>query len=296
MTKIFEFIKKNWALLILIVIAVKYFFGGISANVPMLTRSAPSFESLSSTSVGSAGVAKMMDSYLPSPQYAPTDVSNRLVIRDTTLSLHVENVSKVITQAENLATKLGGFMIDSSLSTPEGASNGSITLRVPADHLSEALDGFRKMAVKVVSENVYGQDVTDQFVDTEARLKVLTDTKVKFEDILKSAENVNELLSVQRELVNLQSQIDSLKGQQQYLEKSAKLAKISLILSTDDLSLPYTPDQAWRPAVIFKRAVRSLVSSVRQIGTALIWVLVYSPVALLVIALIWFLKKRGLLK
>lgn len=294
MIKIFEFIKKHWALLILVVIALKYFSVQTLNRVPGYSGS--SFSNLSNLSVGSP---KMMvqDSFMPpQPQYPPTESSNRLVITDTNLSLQVDNVSNIITQVENTASRLGGFMVNSNLSTPEGASSGSITVRVPSDRRAEALDTYRKMAVKVVYENISGSDVTDQFVDTQARLDVLIATKNKFEDILKSANNVSDLLNVQRELINLQSQIDSLKGQQQYLEKSAKLSLITLNLSTDDLSLPYTPDQAWRPAVIFKQAIRSLVSTARQLGTLLIWIAVYSPIILVGVGITWFLRKKAILK
>jgi hypothetical protein len=92
------------------------------------------------------------------------------------------------------------------------------------------------------------------------------------------AEKIEDLLNVQRELINLQSQIDSLKGQQQYYEKNAEMAKLTIYLSTDELALPYAPSESWRPQVIFKQAVRSLVTSLRKVGTAIIWLAVYSVV------------------
>jgi len=77
-------------------------------------------------------------------------------------------------------------------------------------------------------------------------------------------------------LDNLQSQIDSLKGQEQYLEKNAQNAKITVYLASDELALPYTPAKPWRPEAIFKQAVRSLVGTLRGLGTLFIWLVVYS--------------------
>ncbi|MFA6519079.1 MAG: DUF4349 domain-containing protein [Candidatus Shapirobacteria bacterium] len=289
MKTILSFLKQHWAVIILVIIAINYFFG-----------SQAGFANRIASSKYSSGSAIMMDtvsSYSPSypapiAEIAPTDTQNRLVIKDTSLSLQVKDVSQIIAKIEATTTSLGGFLVDSSISTPQGASSGSITVRVPAKSLAVALDTFRGLAVKVVSENVSGRDVTDQYVDNDARLAVLTATKTKFENIMNQANNVADLLNVQRELINLQSQIDSLKGQQLYLEKSAELSRVTIYLSTDELALPYAPSESWRPEVIAKQAIRSLVGNLRALGTSLIWLAIYSPIIIIAYLLFRFAKNK----
>ena len=215
-----------------------------------------------------------------------------MVITETTMSVVVKDVSEAIKTVQQKSESLGGYMVNSHLSKPEETASGSITIRVPKEKLIEALEAFRRVGLRVVDENVSGRDVTDQYVDLEARLTTLNKTKAKFEEILDRATQIQDLLNVQRELINLQSQIDSIKGQQQYLSQSAKLSKITVYLSTDEFSLPYTPKQAWRPEVIFKLAVRSLVSNLRNLGSALIWIVVYSPIWLPILGTAWFIKRR----
>ncbi len=233
--------------------------------------------------------------------YAPApEATNRLVIQESTMSLLVKKVSesqKAITQK---AQQLGGYMVTSNVSYPEQAeaASGSVSIRIPQTKLEEALDFFRTLSVKVVSENLKGEDVTDQYVDIEARLATLVKTKTKFEEILTNAQKVEEILQVQREIVNLQQQIDNLKGQQIFLEKSSAMSKITVYLSTDELALPYAPSNAWRPTVIFKQAVRSLIGSLRQIGTMIIWLGVYSvvwvPILLVVLLICWLRRRKNL--
>lgn len=225
-----------------------------------------------STSVG--GYSESMPYNAP----APVASSNRMVVQDTNISLLVKDVSDSINKIETTSESLGGYMVNSYLSTPEGAASGSITVRVPSTKRAEALAQFKALGVKVVSENVSGRDVTDQYTNLDARLEVLNKTKSKFEQIMDQAVSVSDLLTVQRELVNMQSQIDSVIGQQRYLEQTAKLTLVSISLSTDELALPYAPDAAWRPAVVFKEAVRSMIATVRSLGNTLIWLAVYSPV------------------
>jgi len=225
-------------------------------------------------------------------QVAPSESANRVVIQDTSLSLQVKDVAEVIKNVEDTAKSLGGFLISSDLSKPEGAASGTISVRVPENKRTEAMTAFKKMAVKVVSESVMGTDVTDQYEDLGARLDVLNKTKIKFEEILDKATAINDLLNVQRELISLQSQIDSVKGQQKYYEQSAKLSKVMVYLSTDELALPYTPTNEWRPMVVFKEAVRSLVLILRSLGSLIIYLVVLSPVWVSALLIIKFVRKR----
>lgn len=228
-------------------------------------------------------------------QSAPVpEVKDRLVVKESTLSLLVRNVTEAQKLISKKAEGLGGYMVQSNVSHPEEkeTATGWITIRVPQEKLDEALDYFRGLALRVVSENLSGWDVTDEYVDIEARIATLLKTKEKFESILAKAERVEEILQVQRELINLQEQIGALKGRQNYLEKTAKVSRVTIYLATDELALPYTPAKPWQPKAIFKQAVRSLVSTFRKAGTAAIWAGVYSVIWLPALGIYLFWRKK----
>lgn len=231
----------------------------------------------------------------PEPVYdAPptTGITDRKVIQESNLSLLVSNVREVQDQIIQTAESLGGYMVNTNLNNPQDAPTANLVVRIPSTKLRAALDQFRGMAIKVVSENLSGQDVTDQYVDNEARLQTLENTKTKFEDIFAKATQIEDILRVQQEILNIQSQIDNVKGQQNYLEKNAQMSRVSVYLSTDELALPYAPSETWRPEVIFKQAVRSLVGNARKLGTALIWLAVYSVIIIPLALIFKFIKKR----
>jgi len=290
-----DWVKRN-KLITFLILVILYLLWKQNQVYPLRTYSSlsPGYDS----GMGVGGAAKMVSSSLlpiPQPEVAPVETPNRLVVQESSLSLVVRDVRDVGDKVIEKAQVVGGFMISSSLTKPEDAPYANISVRVPADKLKEVLDYYRKLAIKVSSENLYGYDVTDQYVDIQARLDTLNKTKGKFEEILRSATKVADLLEVNRQLISLQDQIDALKGQQKYLEQTAKLAKITLYLSTDELALPYAPSQTYRPAVVFKEAVRSLIATLRKVVTALIWLVVFIPVWLLLL-LAYFLIKRILKK
>jgi hypothetical protein len=285
-----QFIKKNWIWLVIILILL--FGRNLFSSLFDQSSSRSYFPMTNSISTESDLGSLASLSRSSKNSVAPSESADRLIIQDTSLSLQVKDVSKTITEIEESAKSFGGFLINSNLSKPESAASGSISIRIPEERRKEALISFKNMAVKVVSESVFGNDVTDQYVDIESRLEVLNKTKIKYEEILQKAEKVTDLLAVQQQLTSLQSQIDSLKGQQKYYEQSAKLSKVVIYLSTDELALPYAPTNEWRPMVIFKEAVRSLIQTFRGLGSMIIWIAVYLVIIIPVILIIRFVKRK----
>lgn len=253
-----------------------------------------SSDSVAKTSLGLRRGENEISNIMPvRKEAAPiTESQDKLVIRESSLSLLVDNVVKVQKQIIKKAEELGGYMVDSYLDNPQEMAMATVIVRVPQEKLDQALTYFRNLSIKVIAEKLQGQDVTDQYIDIEARLKTLYKTKARFEEIMEKATQVQDILNVQREIINLQSQIDSLKGQQQYYEKNAQMAKLTVYLSTDEVALPYTPSELWRPQVIFKQAVRSLISSLRKFATILIWVVVYSVIWLPVGLVVFFFYRH----
>ena len=283
-------------LILLIVIFNNYLKGSIRQRYDV-------YESPSSGAVGiqpfGAGMA--------APDFAPSSdvfvnktttqessarTSDRTVIQNSTLSLLVNNVEEVKNTILTKTRELGGFMVSVNVNNPQDAATATITVRVPSTKLENAVKEFRGFAIRVTSEYLSGEDVTDEYTDIQAQMATLLTTKEKFEEIFDKATIIQDILNVQRELINLQSQIDSLKGQQLYIERNAEMARITIYLSTDELALPYAPDEMWRPQVIFKQAVRSMIGALRNIGSLLIWIGVYSVIWIPALIIFYIVKRR----
>ncbi len=294
MGKIIDFVKRNWLVTLMGLVIIFLLLrnnlgirstvqmpssiGGVAMDYAESLSVSPSL--MKSNSTGGYG-------YQP----APTEGLDRMVIENTNMSILVKDVAEALSGIEKQTVTAGGYMVNKSISKPEGAANGSISVRVPVEKREAAMEGFRALGVKVVSENVTGHDVTDQYVDIEARIASLNKTKAKIEGLQEQATRVTDLMEIQRQLTNIEQQIDSYKGSQKYLEQTAKLTLISINLSTDELALPYAPDKAWRPVVVFKSAVRSLVGTLREFGSLIIWLVVYAPVWGAIIGAVLLFKK-----
>jgi len=302
-------IKNNKILSLLLVIAVFFVlsftrsFLGVSLSRPSISSSKLggfNYETdVYSDAPVEMGVSRS-NFALPVSEYTPqADVENRLVIQESNLSLLVEDVVEVRNKILDYTKTNGGYMVSSNVSNPQDTPTATLKIRVPAEKLDSALDFFHSLSVKVVSENLTGRDVTDQYVDIDARLKTLQNTKERFESILSQAVEIDDITNLTQRILSVQNQIDSLKGQQNSLEKNAQLAKLTIYLSTDELALPYAPSETFRPNVIFKLAIRSLVGSLRSLATYAIWIGVYSVVwvpALGILLAVKMWRKRKILQ
>jgi hypothetical protein len=265
--------------LLLFFIGKDFFFNffGVTTTQLKTPRTEPSYEKMADVEYGLAPQTTGL-SLIPGREAAPTEGEDRLVVEESSMSLVVKSVREASDQIVDQAKSVGGYMVSTSLTAPEEAPFATVIVRVPSEDLRSVLDYCRSLAVKVTSEKILGRDVTDEYVDIEARLETLEKTKAKFEAIMERATEIQDILNVQRELIRIQDQIDNLKGRQKYLEQTAKLAKITVYLSTDEFALPYAPSETFRPGVIFKMAVRSLVRTLRSVAKALIWIGVYGVV------------------
>ena len=222
------------------------------------------------------------------------DAQIRMVIKNASLSIVVEDPGVSITTISQLAADLGGFVVSSNLyrtQTDRGfeVPQANITIRVPAEKLDQALDAIKSGAGQILNENVSGQDVTQEYTDLESRLRNLEKAEEQLTEIMEQAWNTEDVLAVYNRLVEVQGQIELIKGQMQYYEQSAALSAISVNIQANEAVQPLTIGN-WQPVGVAKRAISALINTLEVLADMLIWIILY----ILPIALILFFPVRWL--
>jgi len=227
---------------------------------------------------------------------APPTSPDRLVIRNASLSIVVDEPSESMKAISALAESFGGFVVDSylfqrTMSNGLSAPSANITIRVPAERLLEALERIEQDARIVLTRNESGQDVTAQYTDLQSRLRNLQEAEVLLRQIMRDAEDTEDVLVAFHQLNSITEQIEVLKGQIKYYEESAALSAISVELIASQSVQPITIG-GWEPVGVAKDAIQALVDALQGIVDALIWIVLYVLPILLVIGVpLWLLLR-----
>jgi hypothetical protein len=225
----------------------------------------------------------------PAENRAPA--TSRKLIRTVDLSIEVKNTEQAAAKVQELVTSLGGFVASATGQRTGDLMQYSITLRVPRERFDEALTAVRALAVRVDREHQQVEDVTDQYIDLDARMRTLEATEAELRALLAESRQrgrkIEEIMAVYRQLVDIRSQIEQIRTQLNSFDKLAALSTLNLELMATDAARPVAGD-AWHPSDTLRSSIRSLVSFLKGLIDVLIWVvIVLLPFVLIVGGLLW---------
>lgn len=217
---------------------------------------------------------------------------DRMMVRTAHLRLVVVDVDQVLSAAGRMAEEMGGYVVSSESREQEGDRVGKATLRVPGDRLDEALGSIKEMATRVRSESTTAKDVTEEFVDQEARLGAFRAMEEQYLQLLKSAHSVDDVLRVQQALGQVREQIERTQGRMLYLQRSAETAAITLELSMAGAARPLSGG-GWDALDTFSEALQGLVGAGMVLASLAIWVAVFAPIWLPGLVMVRWWRRRG---
>lgn len=214
----------------------------------------------------------------------------RKLIREADMTLLVQDITKAIEQIEQVTKHLGGYVAEVSQSRgSDGKWSAELTLRIPSERYSEALSRLRQLG-EIGSFRDKVQDVTEEFIDLEARLRNLKRSEQHLLELLKRSGKVSELVQIERELSNRRSEIESLEGRLRYLTHQVTFSTIRVSLV--EFRPHPMPQTAFNIAKIFADAFRTTVLILRGILIIMIWIVVLGIIWIPLSALGLWLSRR----
>jgi len=225
------------------------------------------------------------------------EAMDRKIIRDADLTLEVGVPAEVQRKITSIAETLGGFVVTSEskqrqVGDAKQELEVSLVVRVPSTQFGTALDQIRNAGSRVIQEKVTGNDVTEEFIDLEARIKTQKALESQFLEIMKQAHKVEDALEVQRQIAEVRTEIEKLEGRKRFLGNRASLSTITVNLQSPAAIAVNTSG--------FGRSIREAVIDSVDVASAIVlfvirFVIVMVPVFLLIILPGWLLT-RALLR
>jgi hypothetical protein len=175
---------------------------------------------------------------------------NVIKTADLRVELRRNTLDDALGQVIAVARRHGGFVLSTERAGAK-ARSGFLVIRVPAERFEVALAEIRDLGTKVLGETVSGQDVGQEFIDLEARLRNWRAQEIVLLRLMDRAQSVTDTIRVQRELQQVQLEIEQIRGRLRYLNDQTTMSTITVGLREAGAApaRPGTLERAWEGAV-----------------------------------------------
>jgi len=219
-----------------------------------------------------------------------------LEVKVTKLKEAADNVLKLIEQYQGYMSNMQEYNYETSQSV-------SITARVPAVKVIAFADEVKKLG-EVISSRLTGDEVTEEYFDLKARLEALRISEARLKEMLSRSGKLSDLLEIERELSNKQSQTNQVVGRMKYLEDRSTMATIDISLVTEAPPPPPSIQFSWDFGQVFSQAWMNLKYSARGFLHGLIYFIVnaifWIPVLFVIWLILWlvwrWLRRSGIVE
>ena len=245
----------------------------------------------------SDGPGRIQDTEFVAAAIAEFDVTAPRIIQSASINLAVEEgeFEPAISRARTAARAAGGFVTSSSAKQAKDEKRlvrGTLVVRVPFLSYATVMSQIAELGtVEAREEN--GQDVSQQFVDLEARARHLGAVEAQLLGFLEAADSIGDALTVQSRLNDVQLQLEQIRGQLRFLSDQTEFATVSIAIAERGLvpADPGPPDNDWGIVDAWETAAEGFV---KVAGGVFVGVATAAPILgpLLAALVVWRLLLR----
>ena len=216
----------------------------------------------------------------------------RMIIYHGNIELEVEKgkFSEKFEQIGNITRAAGGFVSNtSSRAYGDEPAIGTITIKVPSENFNSVIDQIKKLG-NVKNFNTYADEVTQEYVDLNSRLKHFQAQEKVLLQMMDKSGTIEDSIAVHRELSSVQEQIEIIKGRLRWLDEQISFSTITISVSEPHVK-PQPYPIRWEFLDTLREGVRAII---KVIDGLVLFMMIISPIVFLVV--IGFLIVRYVLK
>lgn len=166
------------------------------------------------------------------PDMEKLSEATRKIIYNAYLDLEVKQYLDVVQSIEQTVNEMNGYIVSNQTSRlDDQLHEGHLQLRIPEESLELFFDFLEANdQILINHRELTGEDVTDQYVDLATRLDSREQLENRLLTFMEEAETTEDLLNISRDLANVQYEIESIKGQMNYIDNRSDLATVELYI------------------------------------------------------------------
>ncbi|MEQ6376570.1 DUF4349 domain-containing protein [Bacillaceae bacterium S4-13-56] len=166
--------------------------------------------------------------------------SNRKIIYEANVRIEVNDFAKAENDIQSEIDKVGGYMVESQIygGGEDSLKEGRIKARIPVEKFDEFLAIVENGGWKLIEKHVDSDDVTEEYVDLESRLKSKKIVEERLLSFMQKAEKTEDLLKISNDLAKVQEEIEQITGRMKYLQNRSDLATITINIQENRVNIP----------------------------------------------------------
>lgn len=170
--------------------------------------------------------------------------SDRKIIYTANLAIEVKSYQQTLEAIQNHVSERDGFIIESTMNRAEDDEmiRGYVTVRIPQEQFNDFIKVVEDGSNKVLESSTSGQDVTEEYVDLESRLKSKRVVEERLLSFMEEAEKTEDLLKISNDLAKVQGEIEEIIGRMNYLDNRSDLATVTIDIQEKNVNLTTVSD------------------------------------------------------
>lgn len=246
----------------------------IASSADQSTAAAPEIEAGGSENLAVKG-STSENTNQTSAGFTGSDVVeglNKKLIYKANLNMEVEDYGKAQTEIRNLVTMANGYIIEFNENMSQYEQGGTFILKVPASGFSPFLNKLEQVKHESLQRSIQGQDVSEEYVDLESRLKAKQLMEAQYTEFMKKATKSTDLVAFANELGSIQESIEQIKGRMRYINQNVSFSTVELRVYQTDESIAVKEKEEQGP--LLERASDALKGSLNALSVMFQWIVV----------------------
>jgi len=214
----------------------------------------------------------------------------RMIVRSGTMNIEADNFNDTEAKIKQIVNSTGGYVTNSSSQlNASGKKQGAITIRVSSGRFDELLGELAKIG-KVVNQNISGKDITEEYMDSEARLKTQRELESRLLKLLsEKTSNLTSIVEVEQKLAGVRENIEKTEGRMRYLKDQA--AYSTLTVSVYEPSMLTTSTGGGFFYELGESISRGLSGFTRVLSGIITFIIAFSPILAIILIAVYFVKR-----
>jgi len=169
-----------------------------------------------------------------------TPILDRKIIQNADLSLRVKDVSKAVDEIMALNKQSGGYTVSSHIYKKNDRISAELSIKIPQAKLNSTIISISALG-EIIDKVIATEDVTEEYYDSEARLKVMKAKEIRLLSLMEKAGSIEDIIKIENELSQTRSEIEVLSGRLKYLTNATDYSQVNISLEQAVGSAVKTP-------------------------------------------------------